>query len=70
MRQVVFSLFGEINMGREVIYNLFQHSRGGTRGFSFDGLRKSDEGDDTDLIYNIAATTTIRLLAKVEAHFH
>ena len=35
-----------------MIYNLFLKFQMRHEGFSFYGLRESDEGGDTDLIYN------------------
>ena len=36
-----------------MIYNLFPKFQMRHEGFSFYGLRLSDEGGDTDLIYNL-----------------
>ena len=47
-----FSLFGEIYVRQgEVNYNLFTKFIMRHEGFSFYGLRESDEGADADLIY-------------------
>ena len=39
-----------------VIYNLFQKFQMRHEWFSFYGLRLSDEGGDTDVIYNFLLT--------------
>ena len=51
-RELFLSLFGKIHMRQEVIYNLFPKFHVRHEGFSFYGPRKSEEGADTDLIYN------------------
>ena len=69
MRQVIFSLFVEINMWKRGDLKFIPKCQARHAVLFILGLRKSDEGDDTDLIY-IATTTTMRLLAIIESHFH
>ena len=45
--------------GREVNYNLFPKFHVRHEGFSFYAPRKSDEGADTDLIYNFCWSNLI-----------
>ena len=49
-RRLFVSLFVLTMRGREVIYDLFPKFQ--IRHDGFYGLSESDEGDDTDLIYN------------------
>ena len=50
-----------------MIYNLFQLLQEGHEGFSFYGLRKSDEGADTELmhVYNFCCPKNTKIVGSV-----
>ena len=53
-----------LGAGMEVCYHLFPKFQMSHEGFSFNGLRQSDEGRDTDVIDNVCLPKLLAIIRE------